>query len=95
MWPRRLLAVDKAALAANANLYVPVIAYCIFDLIGCKLPSASNYLPNAMTADNSLCQYAGCNDIEAYNYDSLVRAAPIASSNARVLMQPIGQGLPG
>lgn len=60
-------------------MYVPVIAYCRFNLIGCKIPTASNFLPNALTTDNSLCQYAGCNDPEAYNYDTQVSAALAAS----------------
>ena len=53
---------------------------CTFTLYGCSDPTASNYLSAITTAGSmtSMCQYAGCNDTDATNYDTKVGAMPNA-----------------
>ena len=43
---------------------------CVDTLVACMDVSATNYNPIADIADDSLCEYNGCTDLLALNYDS-------------------------
>eukprot|EP00966_Prymnesium_polylepis_P133996 3097426-Prymnesium_polylepis.1 len=48
---------------------------CSYVTYGCLDPAATNYLSYVEVSLTSMCQYSGCNDTEAKNYDSTVRLA--------------------
>ena len=51
-------------------------AICTYPYYGCADPLATNYLSIAsLVSVPTMCQYAGCNDTDAKNYDSTVRTS--------------------
>ena len=50
---------------------------CQFAAYGCSDPAADNFRSWHTVSWPSLCQYAGCNDTDASNYDSVVRDAAL------------------
>ena len=43
---------------------------CKYDYFGCTDPIAENYLSWNTISWPAMCQYAGCNDTDAKNFDS-------------------------
>ena len=43
---------------------------CEYDYFGCTDPSADNFISWATISWPSMCQFGGCNDTDAKNYDS-------------------------
>ena len=71
--------------AADNVLYTSAPWLCTYSLYGCQDPAATNYRDPAIYSNDGLidapglCQYAGCNDTDASNYNSEVRAnSPVA-----------------
>ena len=58
---------------------VALAAFCTYNVYGCTDPLAANYQSVVPTAagnqwavNSEMCQYAGCNDTDARNFDSQV-----------------------
>ena len=58
---------------------VALAAFCTYNVYGCTDSLAANYQSVVPTADGNqwavnseMCQYAGCNDTDARNFDSQV-----------------------
>ena len=65
------------SVAELGNLGVASDAECYFGLIGCPDSAAANYVPGVVTPMTSWCQYGGCNDTEASNFEAKVCPVPI------------------
>ena len=68
---------------STSSAYLPYAvalpAYCTYNVYGCTDKLAANYQSFVPTAtgnqwavNSDMCQYAGCNDTEAMNWDSQV-----------------------
>ena len=68
---------------STSNAYKPysvaLEAHCTYNVYGCSDPTATNYQAVVPTAagnqwavNSDMCQYAGCNDTEAMNWNSQV-----------------------
>ena len=49
---------------------------CTYAVTGCGQPDADNYLSHVTVSVLSTCQYGGCNDAEAKNFDPKVKLHP-------------------
>ena len=49
---------------------------CTYAVTGCGQPDADNYLSYVTVSVLSTCQYGGCNDAEAKNFDPKVKLHP-------------------
>jgi len=60
---------------SGGQSYVSVQATCTYAVLGCSDSMASNYDEYVQTdsMNAQMCQYAGCNDTEAINFDPKVR----------------------
>eukprot|EP00965_Chrysotila_dentata_P200707 6180132-Pleurochrysis_carterae.AAC.1 len=45
---------------------------CVYDVYGCSHTNATNYQSFVTISVSTMCQFAGCNDTEAINFDSKV-----------------------
>ena len=63
------LAVSLAASDDNL-LYVAAPWRCLYAVYGCGDPEADNYISYAGKTLSYMCQYGGCNDTDASNFDS-------------------------
>ena len=50
---------------------------CTYPYYGCTDPAADNYADYVTILVPSMCQYGGCNDTDAKNYNSVVRFAEL------------------
>ena len=50
---------------------------CTYAVTGCGQPDADNYLSHVTVSVLSTCQYGGCNDAEAKNFDPKVKLHPL------------------
>ena len=60
---------------------------CTYEVNGCGQPDADNYLSYVTVSVLSFCQYGGCNDAEAKNFDPKVKAAPPPRPPALALLR--------
>ena len=74
MTPQTLTAIGAVAGASTPGISAPWL--CTYELNGCGQPDADNYLSYVTVSVLSTCQYGGCNDAEAKNFDLKVKAAP-------------------
>ena len=58
----------------------------MYDVYGCSDTSADNYLSYVTSARNGMCQFGGCNDTLATNFDSKVRH----NTHPRLVMDSTG-----
>ena len=78
------------------------MAHCTYNVYGCSDPTATNYQSHVPTTagnkwevNSEMCQYAGCNDTEATNWDAKVSGSRscwncTASQPARALTEIAG-----
>ena len=63
---------------------------CTYLTYGCVDPLASNYLSySGVVSIDTMCQYGGCNDTDAKNFDSAVRGSMIRAEGYAA-----GRGVP-
>ena len=73
-----LVAATASAAVQTTNYYVASQAHCEYTVIGCDDSLADNYHSGVTevkldaSGANMMCQYAGCNDTDAWNFDSKV-----------------------
>ena len=56
--------------------YVGAVWTCNYAVYGCLDPIATNFRSYVTVSLPGVCQYAGCNDTDAKNFDSTVRYPP-------------------
>ena len=78
---------------AGTNSKVKKNSLCTYEIHGCTDSAADNYVSYATVPYAGMCQYAGCNDTEAANFNPTVRPStflppPSLPGPCRTLMTP-------
>ena len=74
--PHRKLTAGWCAVAGASTPGISAPWLCTYEVNGCGQPDADNYLSYVTVSVLSTCQYGGCIDAEAKNFDLKVKAAP-------------------
>ena len=73
---------------AGTNSKVKKNSLCTYEIHGCTDSAADNYVSYATVPYAGMCQYAGCNDTEAANFNPTVRPYTLPSATVAARAMP-------
>ena len=73
---------------AGTNSKVKKNSLCTYEIHGCTDSAADNYVSYATVPYAGMCQYAGCNDTEAANFNPTVRPSTVPSATVAARAMP-------